>query len=73
MRGTGIVSPVSNEEMKAKGGAVTCQRSHSKSKADFQWSVSSGLGSFLNHALQGEAGKEGSQEEQGCISTLEKL
>ena len=34
LRGAGTVSPVSNEEMKAARGAVTCPRSHSKSVTD---------------------------------------
>lgn len=72
MRGAWIVSPLSNEEMKAKRGAVTCPRSHSKSMADFQ-QTGSGLDSFLNHALQREAGKEGNQEEWGCTSMLQKV
>lgn len=58
--------------MKTKRGAVTCPRSHSKSIADFQ-QTGSGLDSFLNHALQGEAGKEGNQEEWGCTSVLQKV
>lgn len=57
-RGAGNVSSVANEEMKAESGAVTCQRSHSKSMAELQ-QIGPALDFFLNPALQGEAGGAG--------------
>lgn len=71
MTRAGTVSQVSNK-MKAERGAVTCLRSLSKSRADFQ-QPGLGLDSFPNPALQGEAGKEGNQEGQGCPPGLQKV